>query len=81
MKKPKIIRSSADPTQVSMTVRGILLALVPVVMATTGITEAVANEFIDSVVQVVFLGTSLLSAVWTLWGLARKVYNRRWAAE
>jgi ABC-type iron transport system FetAB permease component len=64
-----------------MTVRGVLMALVPFAMTALGITEAVANEAVDLIVQFVFLFTALLSTVWTLYGLARKVYNRRWAAE
>lgn len=76
----KLTRSSTDPKQLSMTVQGILVGLVPLIITLTGLTKAQLNEIIDAVVNVVYLGTSLVAAAYTVWGLIRKAFNRRWSA-
>lgn len=77
----KLITSSSDPKALSLTVKGILTALLPIVIALSGIDEATANGILDTIVNIVFYGSSLLSALVTLYGLLRKVKLGRWSAE
>lgn len=75
----KIITSSQDPTKISLTVKGFLLAFVPFFMVVSGLTEAELGETIDVIAQVVFLVTSLIALIPTVIGLFRKLKNGRWA--
>lgn len=76
----KLLASSSDPKQLSLTVRGVLVAVVPLVAV---VIRAAGGELDDSQVQViidgvseaVFLFGSAVSAVMMLVGLVRKVYN------
>lgn len=76
----KLTRSSTDPKQLSMTVQGVLVGLVPLIITITGLTEAQLNEIIEAVVDIVYLTTSLVAAAYTVVGLIRKAVNRRWSA-
>lgn len=78
--KPKLLRSSSDPTQWSLTIKSILLALVPLIMTLSGAQEAELMPIIDSIGEVVFYLTSLLSALGVIYGGARKIINGRWSA-
>ncbi len=67
-----ITRSSANPDKIAMTAKGVLLALVPVIVAIVGssgidITQNEIIELINSLFVVV-------SAVMVSFGLGRKVY-------
>lgn len=75
--KLQSLASSADATKVSLTVRGILLGIVPMVMLLFGITEAEAIAIVDVIVDIVFYGTTLISLVMTLYGLVRKFIKPR----
>ena len=77
----KLITSSADPKKISLTVRGFLIAVAPIAMLLLGVNDIQFNEAVDAVVNVVFLGTSLWSAVWVLYGTIRKVKLGRWSAK
>lgn len=77
----KFITSSADPKQLSLTVKGLLVSIVPLVMLFTGMTQAEINPIIDSIEQVVFFGASLLSAGQVLYGLVRKIKLGKWSAD
>lgn len=77
----KLIRSSTDPKALSLTVRGILVSVLPIAIAVLGIDEAVANGIVDAVVNLVYYGASLVSVVMTLYGLIRKVKLKRWSAD
>ncbi len=76
----KLLTSSADPKKTSLFVKGILVALVPLVMAFTGASEAYVSAIVDGIVDVVFYGTALLSSVQIVYGLARKLQFGRWSA-
>lgn len=76
----KFITSSADPDQVSLTIRGFLLSILPIAMLLTGIPEAELNVIVDVITDVVFWGTGLVSAIQVLYGLVRKIWKRRWSA-
>lgn len=77
----KLITSSADPKALSLTVKGILTAALPIFIALSGADEATANGIMDMVVNVVFYGSGLFSTVVTLWGLLRKLQLGKWSAE
>lgn len=72
--------SSVDAKQVSLTVRGFLLGIIPLAMALTGFTEADIVPVVDAIVQLVFLLLSVVSAVQVLVGLGRKLYLKRWTS-
>lgn len=73
------LSSSADANKISLTVKGILLSLVPIIMIMTGLTEAEIQPIIDTIVQIVFLATTMISAGQVLYGLMRKIYLKRWS--
>ena len=77
----KLFTSSADPKALSLTVKGILTAILPIVIVLLGIDEATANGILDTIVNIVFYGSTLLSALVTLYGLLRKVRLGKWSAE
>jgi sulfite exporter TauE/SafE len=76
----KLIVSSTDPHKVSMTVKGLLVAIAPLAMIIFGINDADFNAVIEALVNVVFLGTQLLSALLIVVGLVRKLFAGRWSA-
>jgi len=81
MNLDKLIKSSADPKALSLTVKGVLTALLPVFIAFSGADEATANGILDLIVDVTFYGSALVSTVVTLYGLLRKLKLGRWSAE
>lgn len=74
-----LLLSSADPTQSSLTFKGILVSLVPLTMIGLGVAHVnfgidqvnIVINFITVAVQDLLL---LIAAVMTLWGAIRKVY-------
>jgi hypothetical protein len=75
-----LFTSSADATKISTTVKGLLMAILPLLIVWTGLEEATITPIIDSIVTIVFTVTSLISAGQIFYGLCRKVYLQRWAA-
>ena len=75
-----LITSSADPKKVSLAVRGALLAIAPIVMYATGLTEADFNNLVEAIVTGAFALTTLVSVMQIAWGLLRKVNLGRWSA-
>jgi hypothetical protein len=76
-----LITSSIDPNKVSLTVKGFIVMILPIVLAVTGITSEQANPIIDLIVQVVFLGSTILSSIMMLYGLIRKIKVGQWNAK
>ena len=70
----KFLASSVDPSKLSLTVKGLLLSLLPVFLVLTGMTEETIQPIIDAIVQAVFLVTALVSTFQILYGLIRKIY-------
>lgn len=71
MKYPKLLGSSVNPNELSMTIKGILLGLIPlavVIFTSTGIdiTSGELTEVVNAIVAV-------LSTVLTVVGLIRKL--------
>lgn len=77
----KLITSSQNPKELSLTVRSILIAIVPVVIAFTGIQTETVNIVVDSIVDIVYFASSIVAALGTLYGLYRKYRNGRWSAS
>lgn len=76
-KKYGALSSSVNPQQLSMTIKGILTALVPVIIAFAnlrGITldNEVINAVVNFIVDFVFYGATLVSMVITAYGAIRK---------
>lgn len=76
----KLLASSSDPKQLSLTVRGILVAIVPLVatvikLAGGELDGDSAKLVVDTVSDGVFLFSSAISAVLVVVGLVRKVWN------
>lgn len=74
----RFLTSSADPTKLSLMVKGFLMALVPLLMIWTGLTEADLTGLIGYIEQIVYLITSLYAVGAVLFGALRKLYLGRW---
>lgn len=73
MKSPhRLLGSSVNPTELSLTIKGILLTLIPVViMIAAGLGFTLNTDDLTSFVNTLFaISTSCI----TLWGLGRKIY-------
>ena len=75
----KLLTSSADPTKVSLAVKGFLITMAPIVMVVLGITDADYSGVVEAVEKVVFYSTSLIGPLTALYGLVRKVQLGRWS--
>lgn len=75
----KYTTSSVDPTALSMTVKGLLVSLIPLLIAVTGLDPEQVHSISDMLVEMVFLGTSLYSTALVVIGLIRKLYVGRWS--
>lgn len=77
-----IIQSSKDPAKVSLTVRGVLLQIVPVVLVFSklygieSLDETVLTALAESITEIVAAVLSLVSVIMIAWGLIRKVFAR-----
>ena len=67
------VRSSADPAKLALTVRGLLVSIVPIIMIFSGLSEAEINPAIDAVVTLIEYGFMTVAAAMTLWGFLRKL--------
>lgn len=84
-----LITSSADPEKVGLTVKGLLVGIVPALSVLLPILCSVVmfcvdlsliNPAIDAITKIVVAVTTLVSAVMVLWGLVRKARFGRWSA-
>ena len=74
----KILQSSQNPATLSLTVKGILVGLVPLALLLFGgnITEGDANEVINGVIGVITAVSGAVAAIITVLGAVRKVKNK-----
>jgi hypothetical protein len=75
-----ILASSADPTELSLTVKGLLVIFVPIAMAVLRITgytvpDTDTTALIDATANVVSVGATFVSAIMIFYGLARKLVH------
>ena len=77
----KLLRSSANPTQLSLTIKGLLTGLIPVFILLAqfkgvSLSEIEVNTVIDSIGAIFMTITAVVSAITTFVGLARKLINK-----
>ena len=76
-----LVTSSKDPKQLSLTVKGALIAAAPLLMYVLGLTEADFNQVVvEAIVAFVFAATTAISALQIAYGLLRKVNFGRWSS-
>lgn len=84
-KYPKLFASSVDPYKLSLTVKGVLTAVVPLMLTLApffgwsvsaedfkNLTDGV-DGFFKALEAVIVAGTALVSATMVVWGVLRKV--------
>lgn len=76
----KVVISSEDPNKISLFIKGFLIMGAPIAMILLGIDETDFNMIVDAFTTLVFNVLTLVSSVMMLWGLIRKVYNKRWSS-
>jgi hypothetical protein len=74
-----LLQSSANPNEVSLTVKGLLIGAVPVAMVFLGLAHVNLGQdqltaVVDAIVNVFQDGLMLISAGATLYGIVRKVW-------
>jgi len=78
----QVLQSSANPKKLSMTVKNVLLGLIPVFMAVLkaygldGIDQQLLKQIIDGIATTVQAGAAFVSSIGVLYGLVRKIWNR-----
>lgn len=76
-----VLMSSQDPSKVSLTVRGLLVTLVPVILIAAQyfglgmLAESDVLAIIDGVTKIIAAALTLVGLVMTTWGLIRKMFN------
>jgi hypothetical protein len=73
--------SSANPTQLALTIQGILVGIGPMVLyilkaQNIEVSDSAWGEFVESVVQLVTYGGMFASSLMIAFGCCRKVYYR-----
>lgn len=75
---PKFLTSSVDPEKISLTVKGVIVAIVPIVITIAGLThlnlgQADITALGDGLINLVNLIAQLTAAIMVVWGIARKI--------
>lgn len=81
MKIPSWLQSSQDSNKVSLSVKGFLTGLIPLIVILVkvfqiDIAEAQINEIIDTLGNTVIVVWTAVSAIITLYGLIRKLFKK-----
>lgn len=71
-KKYGALSSSVDPEKLSLSVKGVLLGLLPIAIVLLKIDQETATGIINGIVELVKYGASIVSVCVTLYGLYRK---------
>jgi hypothetical protein len=74
-----LISSSSNPAAMGMTVRGVLVVLVPLIASLFGLGQDDSNALVEAIVQLVVSGMTLMGVAMTVFGLVRKLYLGRWS--
>ena len=75
-----IVVSSADSSEVSLTVKAALLAVIPTLMAVAGIAHinlgdgSALTSLVDVLAQFIQVALTLIASAMAVWGAARKVW-------
>jgi len=75
-----VVFSSKDPARISLTVRGILVGVVPFIIAGAGLADINVgpdelNGIVDSIIFLIQAFLTFVAASMTVWGLVRKLLN------
>ena len=75
-----IVLSSEDPTEASLTIKGFLLGVLPVLMAVAGIAhfnvgQQQLSDIFDAIAQIVQVLLTIVATAMTAYGLLRKLWN------
>lgn len=72
-----ILGSSSDEEKISLTVKGLLLALVAV-LASVGVNtqELELNTLVEAILNLTELGVQAVASISIIVGIARKIYNK-----
>lgn len=76
-----LITSSENPTEISRTVRGVLVSIAPAIMLFTGLAEPDVQSVIDAVILLLTSLFGVIGAWMTISGALRKVKLGRWSAK
>jgi hypothetical protein len=74
-----VVTSSADPSEVSLTVKGALIAVIPTLMAVAGVAHinlgdgSLLTSFVDALAQFIQIALTLVATAIAVCGAARKV--------
>lgn len=79
-KKYGVFSSSVDPQKLSLTIKGVIAAVVPIILVLApmfhwSVNADDFNHLADGVEAVIVAGSSLVSAVMIVYGLIRKFRN------
>ena len=66
--------SSANPEKIALTVKGVLVGVLPVLMLVTNLDGESANSFVNAIQNVVFYTLSAVSSIGVAYGFLRKIY-------
>lgn len=70
----KLLASSINPEQLSLTIKGILIGLFPLILFFfPDIAQAELQAVVDGILSVIIVATAALSAIVTLIGAVRKI--------
>ena len=81
-----ILRSSKDPSKVSLTIKG-LAAFIPSILILTGflqidtVTELQLTNLLDSIADTTVAALSVVSGFVTIWGIVRKFIPNKTVIE
>lgn len=74
-----MLRSSQDGARVSLTIKGLMLQIIPIVLLAThlfgieGVDEGMLTTMIDVMTNLISVGIEFVSLMMIAWGLIRKV--------
>lgn len=74
-----LLTSSADPQTMGMTLRGVLVLVVPLIAHLFGVGQDTSDALVEGIVQLVVSALTLIGVGMTVFGLFRKLYLGRWA--
>lgn len=72
MKLPKLLQSSANPENLSLSIKGFLVMLVPTILAISGVLGWSLTE--GDILEVINAIVATIGGMFFLYGVARKVY-------
>lgn len=75
----KVFTSSKNPQAISLTVKGFLVTLAPILMTVFGLTSDEYSGLTDAIESVIFYGATFAGSAMTVYGLIRKIRLWRWS--